>query len=233
MNDFSFRININPRLLVRWLFVATISLTVIHVVLQYLRWELGFQQYTPYFTRFDLDQEMSVPTWFSQFLFLFSAILLFVVRSLPRELEAKRTKYWTFLACLFVYFSIDDVAMIHEQFNDPVRALVENIPFANQLDTPWVLLALVLLIPLGLYLIRFLRSIDKRTCGQLMLAGTVFLLGAIGVELISTNFGGFEYKMIVALEETLENLGLVLFIRTLLLYIERQASNIGIVLLSK
>jgi len=211
---------LNHKHIISWIFLLTISLVVIHVVLQYIRWELGFQHLEPYFSRLDLDNEASIPTWFSQTLFLYSSLLLLLIANHYRKVGLSFSKHWLFLSGLFLFLSIDDGAMLHETTNEPVRAFLSSYSTNLYLDNAWVYLFSIFLIILTLAYGKFLWQLNSSTRIRFIIAGIVFVSGAIITELFTSQFGGFEYKMIVALEEGLELIGAVLFIRALMLHLK-------------
>lgn len=85
-------------------------------------------------------------------------------------------------------------------------------------------MALVLIFVLA-YL-RFLAALPARTRNLFLLAGAIYVAGALGVEMIGGRhafvFGryNFAYTMIATLEEFLEMLGILLFVQALLSYMQ-------------
>jgi hypothetical protein len=215
-------ISVNHQSIVTWLLSICLSLLVVHILFQFLRWELGWEGYHNLFARFDLDNEVSVPTWYSQLLFLGASILLFLIAQQLRLENAKFVRHWIILSCIFLYLSIDDGAMIHEGFNEPIRIVLTQLGMTNIIDNAWLYGAALIVVPLGLSYLRFLWSLDYVTRWRFIVAGLVFVMGAVGFEVISSGYGGFEYKMVIAIEEFLEMVGVVLFIRALFLYMARR-----------
>ena len=86
--------------------------------------------------------------------------------------------------------------------------------------------AIAFLSVLILTYLKFILSLPNRTKFWLILSGTVYILGAIGMELI----GGYRvelygyndsiYIVIATIEEMLEMTGTILFIYTLLEYLK-------------
>jgi len=121
--------------------------------------------------------------------------------------------------------SIDEISSLHERLIKPVR---ENLGTSGLLFSAWV-------IPYGLALIlfvagylKFLLQLPKKIMYLFCISGAVFVAGAIGLEL----FEGHHYErhgsidltfaVFYTVEEFLEMFGIVLFIYTLLAYIETE-----------
>jgi hypothetical protein len=86
----------------------------------------------------------------------------------------------------------------------------------------WVLPALVLLPALAAVFAGFLRRLEPRRRGQFLLAGALYVAGAVGMEVVGGKVyfaNGDEasalYAVCFHLEETLELLGVSLFIAAL------------------
>jgi hypothetical protein len=168
-------------------------------------------------TFFSLDSEASPAAWFSSLQLLFSAILLTVIAR--RGYGDSHPGYWVGLAIIFYYLALDGGAQIHELLN-PVfrRATGLNI------RTAWVLLAIPIIAVVGLGYLRFLTQLPRKTAIQFAMGGSIFLMGATGVEAIGNvfvntasamepecDFSGYchyGYRVTVAVEEGMEMVGM-------------------------
>lgn len=173
---------------------------------------------------FDLDQEANIPTAFSAFLLLTSAALLSVI-ALHKRHNADSFRYqWLVLACGFCAMAVDELSSIHEMLIWPVRHVLAR-DHVGPFYFAWVVPAIIGIGLLSVYLFSFLRHLPPLTRVRFLIAGTVYLTGAVGLEMVggirAEQFGpgDFLYILGTQLEETLEMLGLVLFIRALLLYL--------------
>ena len=121
--------------------------------------------------------------------------------------------------------------MIHEMPIDPMRAMFN---WGGCLHYAWVVPGLVFVAAVGIIYCRFLFSLPRRTQFLFLLAATIFVSGAIGVEMLSgaqayeAGEENFNYALIVTLEEFLEMLGVVVLIRALLEYIENHLGGLQI-----
>lgn len=176
---------------------------------------------------FYVDLESSAPTWYSSAALGLAGMLLALIAAAKIKTADNYRWHWAMLGCLFFSLSLDEIAMIHELPIDPLR---ERWNTGGLLYYPWVVLGAALVGLVGLLYLRFFLSLPCRTQRGFLLAATLFVGGAIGVEMLSGAhadvFGeeNLDYALIVTVEEFLEMLGVVIFIRALLDYIE---TNLG------
>lgn len=141
-----------------------------------------------------------------------------------------------------MYASIDEGAVLHEKMH--WLALPERLGIESSLFyIPWTLPALFIIFILFLILVKFWWSLPNRTKWLLAVSVVVFLGGAVGMEMVSSSFLSIDptsqissmmYKVtLVAIEEGLEQLGVLLLIFTLLDYAGRQKTEIAAVIISK
>lgn len=151
---------------------------------------------------FDLDEEHNIPTWFSSFLLLNNALFLYLYGQKDRS---TRGPYWTAMAAGFLVLAIDEVAGLHETLN-------------SSIDMNWAIPGAILVAVVGLAFVPFLLSLRRGLAVLLVLAGALYVSGAIVVELLSEdmNAASSRYALAVALEEGLEMLGVLVCIRTIL-----------------
>ncbi|MGD1918376.1 MAG: hypothetical protein ACFCAD_05500 [Pleurocapsa sp.] len=96
---------------------------------------------------------------------------------------------------------------------------------------PWVIPAFFMLIVFLLVFRKFIRALPTKTKTLFILSGFVYVAGALGMELIGgylADVSGYNtaYGIASTIEELLEMLGIVLFINSLLSYIQSQLSEI-------
>lgn len=199
--QFSIRFSSNLYLLV--LLVTGILLVVAHTVLNYVdytRWEVPWLV----LQLFELDEENNLPTWFSSFLLLNCA---FVLWSHSQGEGVTNHLYWRLLALGFLLLSMDEVAGLHETFHTAI-------------DDNWTIYGAVLVVIAGLAFTPFLMSLERSIAVWFLISGAVYLAGALGVEWLSRDMDveDFNYTLAVATEEGLEMLGAWLFLRVNVLY---------------
>lgn len=171
-------------------------------------------------SRLNMDNEVSIPTWFSQTLLLGAAVLFAYMASVATSLRAGFIKTWWFLAGLFLFASIDEGSSLHELATEPMQEMlgITGGPFFFA----WVIPGIALCVLLCLGLLRFFLHLP-RFAHIIFASGALALFGAIGIEMISGMFwqasGVYEtltYPLLNVLEEGLENTASILTIYGLL-----------------
>jgi hypothetical protein len=167
--------------------------------------------HSPLVQHLSLSYEGNVPTWFSSML-LFACAL--AAGRIARGAVALR-KHWWGVAIVFGYASLDEAAEIHEHLGG-------QFDLHGVLYFDWVIWAAVLLVALAILYWPFMRRIDPKTRNRLIVAGAVYISGAVIMELPLgwwTDHAGPDtmgYALIDWLEETMEMIGASLALLALL-----------------
>lgn len=172
---------------------------------------------------FRLNAERNVPTLFEALLMLGASMLLGVIAAWAKDRHDRDTAAWGLLSLGFLAMAVDELWSIHETLNRPMREWLggENL---GLLHFAWVLPALCLMAMLGVVFAGFLSRLPSPFARRFMLAGAVFVGGAVGVEMIGgvvyEAFGpNLIYEVATTCEEAMEMAGIILFIDALLDYI--------------
>lgn len=171
---------------------------------------------------FGVNHEMSIPTWFSACLLLGCAVLLTLIALSKRARRDRFARHWTGLALIFFYLSADEGAALHETLTEPLRAALET---TGVLYFAWVIAFLPVVAVVALAYLPFLRHLPVRVRNLFVLAGLLYVGGAIFIESLSANLwyldagSSTRYGAVGTLEELAEMLGAVVMLYTLLSYI--------------
>lgn len=210
---------------VRFLVFVAGTLLLIHLLVLVAKHGLGHGRLLGAVRFFHFDEESNLPTWFSSVLALIGAALFSVLwRRFP--LGGRRAHAWLLLSFCFVYISIDEVGLIHEQLIVPVR---EQFGMSGPLYFAWVVPYGLAVLILAMAFVPFVRRLDSGDRGRFITAAVVYLTGALGGDLI----GGWLYEslegqrtlaydLVTTCEETLEMAGLILLIRAQLLMLRNR-----------
>ncbi len=71
-------------------------------------------------TRFDINREGNIPTWYSSFLLLFVSFSAFTISFLTKRLDnftSKSVLFWRIVSAVYLFISFDEVSQIHELFD--------------------------------------------------------------------------------------------------------------------
>lgn len=176
----------------------------------------------------DVGSEGNFPTWYSSLGLLVAALLLGLVSWAHHHLNRRDfIAHWIFLSAIFILLSAEEIVGIHEVVNTLLRRLGF---FSGFFRRAWVIPAGVGLLVFGLSYLRFLAALPLRRRNQFVAAGAVYVLGAVGMEMIGGKIidlysrGSTAYVLCYHLEEFLELCGIALFTAAL---IEHLAELLG------
>lgn len=180
-----------------------------------------------------VDEEKNLPTAFAVSLLLFATMLLAAIAALEHRSRGRWAWHWSLLAAGFALMTVDEAWSFHERLIAPGRRLLGG----GELGVffyAWVLFAIGLLVLLAPVFLRFVLSLPRATRNRFILAGLLFVGGAIGTELVAGAFNethglhedryGYglrhlQYSLIATVEEGLEFAGTIVFIHALMRHI--------------
>jgi len=218
-------IAISPQKVSRFLLI-TVSLLVLAHIIQISFYLFGDFDYIRYL---DLDIEANLPTFYSSIAIELCALLLFGVFLCEQQRKSKDRWRWLGLSLVFVFLGLDEGTKVHEEIGD----LMENIVNATGLlHFPWVIPYGVALLLLVAFYSPWLFRLPKKTRIEFITAGIVFVIGAIGFEVLSARenelYGAnsISYTLYYTIEELCEMLGIVLFVEAILNHMGRAFGEI-------
>jgi hypothetical protein len=188
---------------------------------------------TPYvgiFMFFSMGQESNLPTYISALNLLLAGILCGIISFHESKLRNRLTWHWLGLSAGLLLMSIDEAAKIHEGI---IGVFLEMSVGRGTgiFYYLWYLVYIPIVVTVGLLYIPFLKRLPLRYSSRFILAAFVFLGGSIGMEMVESilKYGGINTAVSILIEETLEMVGIVILIHTLLLYLSehRYALNLS------
>lgn len=218
------RLNSSP--MVRLLGTIAFLLVLASVGGQAIHFAAGHQHWL--INLFNVELEQNIPAWFSTFLLLCAAGLLLVITALKRNQKDSYTLYWAILTGGFLFMAIDEAVSLHEKLLRPAAQLLYHLGATpghyGIFAFAWVVPAIALIILLGLFFVKFLVHLTAETRLRFLVAATLYIGGAIGMEMIGGRYvelhgsESMTFTMFSTLEEGLEMAGVIMFIWALLLY---------------
>ena len=180
--------------------------------------------------RFDLGHEPSLPAWYSSLALLACGVLAAVIAAVVRRDRV----WWGLLGLLFAALALDEAVMIHEMADGVSR---EALGGGGVLYFTWVVPGLIFTAAVCALFARFLWRLPARTRRRFVVAGGTFVVGAVGMEMAAgavvdshpTEAAGIASPAHIAVqtvEETLEMLGVLLFLVAELDYLAAAAGSI-------
>lgn len=205
------KLPLRPHEVIRWLVISTVLMLCVHSLLTIVHYKF-FE--LPWLLRelFDVDEEESIPTWFSSALLLLTSLVLFVTASLARQSKDSHAAYWFGLGLGFGFMSADEIAGFHETLNTVT-------------EFSWALPGLLVATIVGVAYLRFLSSLPSATAIRFIMSGAVFVGGAVGVELATEPYlyddalDTMAYNLWTPVEEGMEIGGVIMFLSALFDYL--------------
>lgn len=178
---------------------------------------------------FALNAEGNLPSWYSSSSLLICAGLLALI-SLASRGKVYRLQ-WAGLSLVFLYLSADESVSIHEKASSLIGML---LPFEGFSNFAWVIVYAPLTVIFGLFYVNFARSLPVETKRLFVVAGILYVVGALGMEAVDGLYASFYgesniiYYLLTQIEEILEMLGVVVFFYALLLYMSLYIKEINV-----
>ncbi|NNM27325.1 MAG: hypothetical protein HKO59_15295, partial [Phycisphaerales bacterium] len=207
-------VDVSPPRLVRRLAAGAAVLVGLGLIVAFVRPRVTHGYAVRWLSLFDLDAEWNVASWYAVLLLLLAATLLALAAAVSRrreERERRFTRHWAILAMIFVYLALDEGVGLHELLTRPMQSLVGG---TGWLHFAWVIPFAALAAVLLLVYLPFLAHLPRATAVRFVVAGALYVGGAIGMELVggATLDRPAVYPFIAVLEEGMELTGLVVFI---------------------
>ena len=169
-----------------------------------------------------VDREANLPSWYSSFILLLAAAILWSIGSEARREGEPGALRWTGLALVFFLLSVDETAGVHELASGLTGRAVGG---AGVLFYAWVLPGGLFALAVAAVYFRFLLALPGRTRAWVIAAAGCYLAGALGLEMATGWYvSTFDTKRSLAYvglthaEELLEMVGVVALVYALLDY---------------
>jgi hypothetical protein len=233
---------IYTKTIVRFLIVAVLLITLAGLAARFALYMWGDKAFLDPLELLDVGEEQSIPTWFESMMFMLCSILLAVVAVTKRQRGERYGLHWGVLSIIFLYLSLDEVATIHEALGAALERLLRHttgFEAGGAISYFWVVPGIAFVLVVALAYVRFLLHLPRTTRRLFLFAGAVFVLGALGVEIVSTSGGMVDRGTANAVptilkglqtsgEEMFEMLGLAAFIYALLAYMRSYVEDVTV-----
>lgn len=227
------RISVEPSLIVRFLSVTACCLILASLTGQFISLVFGFDHLKGLIPLFNLDSEENIPTYFSVLLLLTCSLLLAIIAVFNRQVNDPHISKWWILSLGFLFMAYDEAFQVHELLSNPVRSILGNRG-VGLLYFSWVVPAIILVVFLFAYFLRFLLQLPLASAIRFLFAALLYLGGAIGVEMLGGDYvelhgmHNWTYVLTYTLEESLEIFGMIFFIWALLKYMQDRYQTLHI-----
>lgn len=217
-----------PRSVSKFLLIVVLGLILFSIFGQFSLYYLAdFPLKDSFIILFNVDFERNIPAFYSWTALLICSILVGIIAYSKKVSCERYVNYWGALSAIFFYLSLDESIGIHEKFIEPLQDKFHTTGF---LYFAWVIPGAIFVFICLLAFMRFLTALPAKTRRLFLIAGTMYVGGALGMEIVGGYYAYFHladfplykdmtYAVITTIEETLEMLGIIIFIYALLDYI--------------
>jgi len=208
---------LKKELVLKWLILFNLILVLLYLISNHIFMVPSYRIRL----LFDLDGETNIPTWFSSAQ-LFSLFVLSVIYSI--QIENKHlSNFYLSIGLVFLFFSADETAMIHEGITVFFNKLSIH-SFFPKAHGMWILVYSIILIILGFIFWKGLLAFWNEKTGRaiFIIGAVVFVVGGVGFEVLGYYLSLHQrvesmlHIIEVTAEESFELLGQSLMIYALL-----------------
>lgn len=227
-----------PHIVLISLIAIALVLCLLSVGLRAHEWHLGVNN-THWAYRlsnmFSVNREGNIPSWFNASLLLTACLLSTTIARYQLAQQLPWRRYWVGLAILFLYLTLDEAGEIHEIFTIPLQ---EALDTKGHLNFAWVLVGIPFALMMGVIFLPFVLALPRHITILFLLAGGIYVGGAVGIESISANIWyendgpTLTFSTVGAVEEFFEMTGVSLMIYGLLIYLSEHVNTIQLMIQS-
>lgn len=186
---------------------------------------------------FNLDEENNISTWFCSLLLSTCALLLALIGVQKKREAAPYSIHWLSLAVIFLILSVDETASMHD-LTSPLLRQTLDISEGSYFWEAWVVLGGCFVLIIGVSSIRLLTILPHRTKWLFMLAGSVYVGGAMGMEMVRATTYPYDpttlrYILGGLAEEGMEMMGVAIFVYALFSYLASEIGEIRLIFLDR
>ncbi len=193
-------------------------------------WRLtGHSSHRRLVRQFALDDEWNVPSAYQALSLGICALLLFEIARRSHQLRRGSLAHWIILGAIFVLLACDEAFRIHERLGK----YREDLPggMGHVFKTGWVIFGLAFVAVVGLSYIRFLFRLPRRYAILFVIAGAIYVGGAVGMEIAASPLvesrgrDNYTYVLMSTLEEVMEMAGICIFLYALTSYLHQMVGK--------
>jgi hypothetical protein len=172
---------------------------------------------------FNVTRELNLPAYFSSLLLGFVGYKLCIIALIKFRRRANFIFQWFCLSILFFYLAIDELLALHELLGS---IATNNIGEENLVFQDWAYAGIVLVALFIIFYWSFFNHLSPGHKLRFFVSAALYVGGFLGVEIIGSFYvmrNGIQeipYLLFTTVEETLEMVGLIYFINTLMIYRE-------------
>jgi hypothetical protein len=179
--------------------------------------------------------ERNIPTYFASLLLLISSALFFLVWKSTKTTE--RYRYvWLLLSIVFCVLSVDEFATLHELLIRPVR---DSLGTTGIFYFAWVIPYGIAVLLLAILVLPAFLRLERRFIALFFSSAAIYLGGALGVEMLGASYAektavaDLTYRAYQTVEESLEFVGLLILVYTLMSLLQARVDGFTVIVAGK
>ena len=225
------QVNLTPRSITTAFGLTVALLLLAHTIIQTCRFVFDDDRFYGLVFMFSVGSDGNIPTYYSAFALLFSSGLLAFTGYLIRKAGRPMVLYWFGLSVVFLFMSADEMLELHERLIEPLRTTLGT---SGAFYYAWVIPYGIAVLTIGAIYLRFLLHLPRRTAIGFIVAGAVFVTGAIGFEMLGgviyeqSGSNNTYYVFVQTIEEMLEMVGIAIFIYAITDYIAGEFDSVTV-----
>jgi len=218
-------ISVPPRRTARALLGAVLALGAASVLANLYRHGLDQDGLLGLVNLVNADEEANVPTWLNACLLLLAAALVGIVAGAARA----RRRHWAALSLLLLYLSMDEVAQVHELFEDSASARLDA---AGSDYVVWGIAGAAIVLVLTLVFAGFVRELPARARRRFTFAAALYVVGGLGLDVLGSAYYetrgvDLSYTMLSTAEEVAEMVAVVVLVHAVLDHIRARVGRVS------
>jgi hypothetical protein len=172
----------------------------------------------------DPDRAGTVPSWFQSALMVLAALLLWTTADDARARGDHRAGAWRWAALGAVALSVDELVDVHERVVGPVARLLGGGLLG---DLAWGVVAVPVVAVAALAGLGPVRSLPRSTASGILLAGALYVGGAVVMDVVGTVLGSAvgPDSLLLASSSVVEEAMEMLALTVLVLVVSRYAAT--------
>ena len=225
-----------PRRILLALSAIVVLLTIANAAVLWVKFRWGHDSLYGLTPLFDFNREGNLPAFYSACSLLLAAVLFLVIAGQARKCNDPLRRHWAGLGAVFLFLAVDEAAELHGLLSLPLRRLAHT---EGPLFFAWVIPYGILTLAFAVAYLRFFWALPRQPRLLLGVAGVVYVVGALGLELVGGAMvsarGGLDaaldywlHAVFYTIEEILEMAGVLIAIYALLQYIATQRITLSL-----
>jgi hypothetical protein len=226
-----FRARLDDKFVGRCVAIIVVALSLLSVASHV--WRVRFDHGQPHLRTlwFDANWEHSIPTYYQGVSLLVVSLMLGMITLHARRTRSSLFLGWLVLCLGFLALSFDELCEVHEM----VSYLTDkSMAPSGYFHFSWVIVGLLIVAVIALSYVWFLTRLPLNIARRFFIAGTIYVSGAIGMEMLSGKYlesygeESLGYQLLSDAEETGEMTGIAIFLTALATYMGQQRVTVSL-----